>query len=493
MSGTPDILVEIARDRRERVRLNGREQGLSIPSDRQLPLVNFHHPKGVPNSDGILIAEVKRKSPSKGAIAEIPEPAALAARYAEAGFRRVSVLTEELRFGGSLADLMAVKQAHPHLAILRKDFLLDVQDVEVSYRAGADAILLIATLLDADVLNSMYRRAMALGLTALVELHTQSDADKVRSIAPPLVGINSRNLRIFRVDPLIPLQTRSFIDWPCDVIFESGITCADDALFVRGTDFAGFLVGETLARSPELARGIVSAWKEAGEAKRCYSAWKRLYSRYEEGIPLVKICGLATRDDVRAAADAGADLLGFIMAESPRKVDADFIRSCADLDVQKVAVVVLKEGESVPPEIIQLVEDDVIDFIQFHGQETPEMLRAWPSFKAITLRLPDDAKAIEQSGSPAVLVDAFVPGKKGGTGKQLDPHLIEAAAEHRQLWIAGGLTPDNIRDIVSCYRPGLVDVSTGVALSGDEKRYKDHDKIRQFIALAKQGIQGGSL
>ena len=203
MSGTPDILLQIAADRAQRVKKAGPEQGLEIPSERMATLVDFLSTGGNADSPaessgetpgdagprpGILIAEVKRRSPSKGHIAEIPEPAELAGRYRHAGFRRVSVLTEEARFGGSLADLMAVKAAHPELAVLRKDFLLSVEDVNVSWRAGADAILLIATLLETGVLEAMYRRASELGLTCLVEVHAEEDVAKVRRIAPPLVG-----------------------------------------------------------------------------------------------------------------------------------------------------------------------------------------------------------------------------------------------------------------------------------------------------------------
>ena len=490
MSGTPDILLQIAADRAERVRRNGADQGLDIPEVRIAPLVEFHHPGGVSPStsapEGILIAEVKRKSPSKGDIAEISEPATLAGRYAEAGFRRVSVLTEEARFGGTLADLMAVKAAHPGLSVLRKDFLLTTEDVEVSYRAGADAILLIATLLESDVLESMYRRASELGLVCLVEVHAASDADKVRSLRPPLVGINSRDLRRFRVEPLLPLETRSCIDWPCDIVYESGIREPSDARFVRGAGFSGFLVGEAVARSPESATALIAAWSDEDEARRLYGAWKRLYSRYRPGVPLVKICGLTNRADAEAAVEAGADMLGFVLAESPRRATADVIRECADLPVPRAAVVVLGADESLPAEIASLLKEGALDFIQFHGDERPETVKMWPGYKAVNLRTPDDAAKMDAAGSPAVLVDAFSAEARGGTGKRLDSDLVAAAAEQRRLWIAGGLNADNVGEIVARWKPGLVDVSSGVEAS---KGRKDHVQLRRFVEAAK-GQQG---
>ena len=331
--GAPDILLQIAAERAERVKRDGPAQGLTLPLERTLPLVPFApaeapappetpeipgasqaaapgpapsgphpapgpgrvppgHPGPAPDThpllDPILIAEIKRRSPSAGSIAPIPEPAALAERYRAAGFRRLSVLTEEARFHGSLADLIAVKTAHPNLAVLRKDFLLTPEDITVSHRAGADAVLLIAALLPAPALRTMYRSALELGLTPLVEVHSPGDVAKVRPLSPPLIGINSRCLRRFIVDPLIPLETRTHIDWPCRIIYESGITTTDDALFVRGSGFHGFLVGQALAGNPALAPALIAAWNDAPQARRRYAPWNRLYSPGRR-LPLVKI------------------------------------------------------------------------------------------------------------------------------------------------------------------------------------------------------------
>lgn len=487
MSGTPDILVDIAEKRAARVRTNGAAQGLNLPREREVPLVSFGAPASADvGNDGILIAEVKRKSPSKGDIAAIPDPAVQAGLYKNAGFRRISVLTEEARFGGSLADLTAVKAAHPELAVLRKDFLLTLEDVEVSYRAGADAVLLIATLLDEKDFTAMYRRTLDLGLTPLVEVHSRSDIDKVRLQAPRLVGINSRDLRRFRVEPLLPLETRRYIDWSCEVIYESGISGPDDALFVRGAGFGGFLVGEAVARDPNLAGALVCAWNDKENAEFLYGAWRRLYSTSSGGArqadPLVKICGITNRGDAEAAVDAGADMIGFILADSPRRTTPEFIRECANLPVMKTGVVVLSAQEELPADIRALLEEGILDFLQFHGEESPEMLRNWPSFKAVSLKSPDDAAKIELIGSPAVLVDAFSPDAAGGTGRRLDARILAAASEKRRLWIAGGLNPENVRGIVEEWNPGLVDVSSGVESS---KGIKDRDAIRRFVSAAK--------
>ncbi len=483
-AGIADILKQILVERTRRVRRDGAAQGLRLPAGREAPLVDFIHPAH--SADGILIAEIKRRSPSKGHINAIPEPAALARHYADAGFSRISVLTEEDQFGGSLADLMAVKKAHPRLALLRKDFLLTIDDVEVSYRAGADAILLIAAILDIAPLKAMYERARELGLECLMEVHSKEDVDKARILAPPLVGINSRNLRRFSVEPLLPLEIRSLIDWPCHVIYESGITRHEDALFVRGTGFDGFLAGESLTREPHLAIELIRAWPLQDEAVRRYGAWERLYTRCKPGKTLVKICGLTSKEDAQASVAAGADLLGFILADSPRQVTPDFIRRCAGLSIPKAAVVTLKAGEKPSKALIGLLADGAIDFIQFHGDETPDTVRTWPSYKALSLQAPEDVESIVQAGSPAVLVDSFSPMIRGGSGMQLDAKLTSAAAGKRRLWLAGGLNPENIAGIVRKFRPALVDVSTGVALADEIRRRKDHEKICRFISAVRE-------
>ncbi|MFW6261108.1 MAG: bifunctional indole-3-glycerol phosphate synthase/phosphoribosylanthranilate isomerase, partial [Spirochaetota bacterium] len=130
------IRDEIVARRRARISAEGHALGADVPAERIAPLVRFlRAPR--------LVCEIKRKSPSRGAIDAGLDPVELAGRYVSRGVRSVSVLTEEDFFAGSLADLMAVKRAHPNLAVLRKDFLVDEEDVEVSYRAGADAVLLI--------------------------------------------------------------------------------------------------------------------------------------------------------------------------------------------------------------------------------------------------------------------------------------------------------------------------------------------------------------
>jgi len=480
VSKPPSILLQIASKRAERIRQNGAAGGLNLPKNRLLPLIPFAGKQS--NANGILIAELKRRSPSRGAIADIPKPVALAGLYKRAGFRHLSVLTEEAEFFGSLSDLVKVKTAHPDLAVLRKDFLLNVEDVEVSYLAGADAILLIAALLDANLLKSMFSRAKELGLDCLVEVHTSSDVEKARNFRPPLVGINSRNLRNFQVEPLLPMKIRTFIDWPCHIVYESGIKTPDDALFVRGSGFSGFLVGEALTRTPELGERLLGAWANETEARRRYEPWTRLFRRRREGGPLVKICGITRLEDAEAASDLGADMIGFVMAESSRRAEISLIHRCARLAVCKAAVVVLGPEEPLPLFLANLLSEGLLDFIQFHGDERAETVANWPGYKAVRLRDESDFEALEQYPGPAILIDSFSYKARGGTGKLLKPKLLKGAAQRGRVWLAGGLNPENVGQIVRTHNPGLVDTSSGVESVAGKK---DYGKIKQFIAAAR--------
>lgn len=194
-----------------------------------------------------VIAEVKRRSPSKGALADIPDPAELAAAYERGGAAAISVLTEQRRFGGSLDDLRAVRTA-VDLPVLRKDFIVETYQLVEARVAGADLALLIVAALDDDTLRRLHDEARDLGLTVLVETHDEDEVERALTIGAELIGVNSRNLKTLEVDPDVFGRLAPQI--PDDVVkvAESGITGpADVARFV--SEGAGVvLVGEALVR-----------------------------------------------------------------------------------------------------------------------------------------------------------------------------------------------------------------------------------------------------
>ena len=229
----------------------------SLPPTRD-PLPAFRAP-------GIaLIAEVKRSSPSKGHLAEISDPAALAEAYERGGADAISVLTERHRFGGSLEDLVAVR-ARVDVPVLRKDFIVDAYQLYDARASGADLALLIVASLDDAELASLHATALDLGLTPLVEAHTAEEVRRAAGLGAALIGINNRNLKTLEVDTetfarLAPLVPREAV-----LVAESGVRGPDD---VRAFAEAGAhvaLVGEALVTGGDPVAGVRSM-KEAVRA-----------------------------------------------------------------------------------------------------------------------------------------------------------------------------------------------------------------------------------
>lgn len=467
------IRDRIVAGRRARIEREGPALGASVPAERQAPAVPF-------SAEPLVICEIKKRSPSRGSIDAGMDVVAQAGRYAAAGIRHVSVLTEPDHFGGSLDDLMRIKERFPQLAVLRKDFLLDERDVEVSHRAGADAVLLIAGMVDRQRLASMLQMAERLGMAALVEVHDPADVDEVRALRPVLVGINARDLTTFTTDLAYPLRLRPTIDWPARLVFESGIFFAEQAAPARAAGFAGVLVGEGVVRRPELAGELVAAFQGAAPS----DFWGRLYARAplhatgakEPTRPLVKICGITSREDALRAAEDGADLLGFILADSPRRVAPDVVAHLGDVGALKVGATV--DDASVAAE---LRRDGHLDALQLHGAEAPERCAdlAQPYYKAIRVRNADDVERIDAYRCPRVLVDA------PASGRRVDVELIDDAATRRPLWLAGGLNPDNVAAAIDRHAPELIDAASGLESSPGRK---DPAKLRAFFAAIRTSV-----
>lgn len=195
-----------------------------------------------------IIAETKRASPSAGILVENYDPAGIARDYAASGATAISVLTEPHNFQGSLADLAAVRSV-VDIPILRKDFITHPLQVLEAAAYGADIVLLIAALLDADALGSLYRSATDLGLETLVEVHTAEELPRALTLENALIGVNNRNLVDLRTDLAVSCKLSTSIPRDRLAIAESGINnSADiDALFRLG--YRGFLIGEALLKS----------------------------------------------------------------------------------------------------------------------------------------------------------------------------------------------------------------------------------------------------
>ena len=195
-----------------------------------------------------VIAEVKRSSPSKGALAEISDPAGLAAQYQDAGATVISVLTEQRRFGGSLADLDAVRRA-VDLPILRKDFMIDDYQFYEARAHGADVVLLIVAALSKNQLADYYHLAKELGMRSLIEVHTPQELESALDISPEIIGVNSRNLKTLEVDSQAFAQLIPQIPSSIARVAESGISSRTEVEFAHQNGATAILVGEALVRA----------------------------------------------------------------------------------------------------------------------------------------------------------------------------------------------------------------------------------------------------
>jgi indole-3-glycerol phosphate synthase / phosphoribosylanthranilate isomerase len=375
-------------------------------------------------TDGLAaIAEFKRRSPSAGDIRPDANVADVARAYAEAGAHAMSVLVDE-RFAGSWDDLRAARAATP-LPLLAKGFFSTAAELETARDAGADAVLLLLRdLADAEVAALMVA-ARSLGLDTLVEAHDADELARAIALDAPVVGINARDLSTFRIDRQAQLRLLAHAPRDRVVIAESGIETRAQAAHAELAGASAVLVGSTLMRAPDPGAKL-----------------RELASR-----PLVKICGLTRQDDVDAAVEAGADLVGFILAaESPRRAAAPL---AAPDTVLRVAVFV---GET---------EETDADLVQFYGRENGHRAR-----DAVLLR------GAEQVGT---VVD--LPWGESDPG-----HLDRARTASGRVMLAGGLGPANVRAAIERVRPWAVDSARSTEQAPG---IKDHAAMRDWVRAAR--------
>ncbi len=202
-----------------------------------------------------MIAEIKRRSPSKGALAPGLDPAVLALAYESGGAACLSVLTDAEFFGGSVPDLQAARAACA-LPVLRKDFTVSAADVVDARLMGADCVLLIAAALTGPELTELHALAKDIGLDVLVEIHDEAELELAMDAGADLVGVNQRDLVTFQVDTERAVRVASQLPASVVRVAESGIRGVDDATTLRAAGYHGLLVGETLVTSADPSRAV---------------------------------------------------------------------------------------------------------------------------------------------------------------------------------------------------------------------------------------------
>jgi indole-3-glycerol phosphate synthase / phosphoribosylanthranilate isomerase len=425
-----------------------------------------------------IIAEFKRRSPSKGKINERAEPESLAQLYESGGAAAISVLTEEDYFDGSLHDLQRIRRA-TSLPILRKDFIFDEYQVYEAAAAGADALLLIVAALDDETLTRLRTIAeVELGLDALVEVHTKVELDRTIKCGARLIGVNNRNLRTFEVST----ETSNLLARaaPADAILvsESGLT-PEEVRRLRGVGYKGFLVGETLMRAADPAQAVRDFLGEP----------EPLVSR----TVFTKICGITNLNDARAAIDADADMLGLnFYRSSPRFIEPDAareittaIRSSPNAP-QLIGVFVNASQKTVE----EVAADTRLDGIQLHGDESPEFCAELKRagfkpfvIKAVSPSQPSDIEKLSRYPVDAFMIDAYDRHLRGGTGRTADWKTARAAARKLpRVFLAGGLSPQNVAEAIAAVRPYAVDACSSLEISAGKK---DHARMKEFVAAVR--------
>jgi indole-3-glycerol phosphate synthase/phosphoribosylanthranilate isomerase len=369
------------------------------------------------------IAEFKRRSPSAGELRPGGDVVAVARSYERAGARAMSVLVDE-RFAGSWDDLLAAREA-TSIPLLAKGFFSTPDDLRTARAAGADAALLILRDLDDGVCAGLIREAQSLGLDTLVEVHDAEELDRATRLGAPVIGVNARDLSTFAIDRHAQLALLARAPRNRIVIAESAITTRAQGAAAELAGARAMLVGSTLMRASDPGAKLAE-----------------LISR-----PLVKVCGLTRQEDVDVAVEAGADLVGFILAqESPRRTDALLD---APETVLRVAVFVGDEHES------------DADLVQLYAREDGHRSR--------------DAVLKRQGEEVGAVLDL--------PWLEEDPqHLDRARAHEGRVMLAGGLDAANVGEAIDAVHPWAVDSARSTE---SEPGIKDHDAVRAWVTAAR--------
>lgn len=373
-----------------------------------------------------FILEIKKASPSRGAIRADADPAAIARGYAGVA-DALSVLTDGNFFGGSLSDLAAARSQFDG-PILAKDFFVDPRQVPEARIAGADAILVMLSVLDDEAARAMIAEARRFGMDALVEVHDEAEMRRALGLRAPLIGINNRDLRDLSID-LAATERLAALAPDRLLVSESGIVARSDVDRLAG-HVDGFLVGSALMSAADPA-----------EAARAL-----IFGR-------VKLCGLNRPEDIAAAAPATFAGLIFV-PESPRAVtieQAERLATPRPVGVFRNAVIaeVVHAATRLGLHAVQLHGGEDEDYVSGLRRMLPEECEVWGAVDAMT--------SLNRPGCDRLLFDHG----PGGSGQSFDWAMVAGHPELPNALLAGGIGPANARAAMAL-GPYAIDVGSAV-------------------------------
>jgi tryptophan synthase beta subunit len=500
-----NVVAEIA-DRR---RLDIREEMARLTIDDHLEIAAATRPPR-PILDRLaapglhVIAEIKRSSPSAGAIAAQDEDIVARARAYEAGgAAAISVLCEPHWFGGSVDDLRAIRAA-VSIPVLAKEFVVEPIQLPHLRAAGADLVLLLAVLHPAKRLARLVERALEIGLEPLVEAHDERELERALATGARLIGLNNRDLRTLDVDIDRAVRLRELVPDDRLVIAESGARDPATVAAWRAVGFDAALVGEALVRAPDPA-AAVRTFVAAGE-------WPRDPANLA-AAPFVKICGITDAEGVLAAIRAGADAIGLnLVPGTPRElslVEAVELRRVARALAPvggprpRIVAITADAGSDQIAEIVAVLDPDVV---QLSGGEsysdvavTSRSRETWKVLHLPAAEPPEPvAAAIRASmvalcrehlaaGASRLLLDTAGGPHPGGTGTRSAPSLAAAVARELPVILAGGMSPANVASAIRATPATGVDVASGVERprTPGERPTKDPLAVAIFVKRAR--------
>ena len=415
-----------------------------------------------------LIAEVKRRSPSAGDLAGAAlDPVALARAYQAGGAAAISVLCEPHWFGGSVEDLRAVREA-VGVPVLAKDFVVERGQLELLRAAGADAVLLLASLHPPKRLGRLVDDALAMGLEPLVEAHDERELERALGTRARLVGVNNRDLRTLLVDPERAARLHALIPEDRLAVAESGVREPELVAAWRAIGYDAALVGEALVRAPD-PRAQAARFVAAGHLPRDPANRTRR--------PFVKLCGITDEAGVLGAVRAGAGAIGLnLVPGTPRALSLEKAaelarvarRSSPPGAAPRVVLITVNRSADELRAMAAAVDADAV---QLSGDEPPEhaLEVGVPAWKALRVA-PGDAPAgvvavagrYLAAGFERILLDSAGGPHPGGTGRRIPDDPAAAIAREVPVLLAGGLGPGSVGEALRAIPATGVDVSSGI-------------------------------
>jgi indole-3-glycerol phosphate synthase/phosphoribosylanthranilate isomerase len=451
---------------RKRIDVAARLEGVTLEALRARAEPTARSLKAALSAPGArFVMEVKRASPSKGVLRQAVDPAAIARAYRGAA-DAISVLTDTPYFGGSFEDLAAVRREFEG-PILAKDFVIDPRQVPEARLHGADAVLVMLSVLDDREAAAVMDEARRLDMDVLVETHDEDEVARAVALGAEIIGINNRDLKTLTVELAVTERLARLVPADRLVVSESGIE--DRADVERLAPHAeAFLVGSSLMRSenPALAARALA------------------YGR-------VKVCGLTDPQDAALAAASGASLAGLIMVpNTPRalsRAQAEAVVAAAGIPMVGVfrnekPAVVADTARALGLAAVQLHGEEDAAYIRALRPLLPEGTEVW-GVAAVGRDLPEP-----RLGADRTLFDTKVGGQSGGTGMAFDWDRIGERSDLAQGIVAGGLKPENAAQAAKLGAYAL-DVSSGVESAPGRK---DPDKMQAFFEALRVPVRGSA-